>query len=44
MKPADVYYDYDTGVTYVVDRDGILTPLVGEVEAEKVDLKIEEGY
>lgn len=29
---------------YVVDRDGILTPLVGEVESEKVDLKIEEGY
>lgn len=43
-NPADIYYDYDAGIIYVLDRDGILFPLVGEVEEGKVDLKIEEGY
>lgn len=42
-KPADIYFDYETGTIYVVDREGLPIPLV-EVEKEKVDLKTKEGF
>lgn len=42
-KPADIYYNMDTGYIYIVDREGIPVPFV-EADKENFGLKVEEGF
>lgn len=46
-KPADVFLDRETGYLYFLTKDWELYPLSSsccEVEKEKTDSKIEEGF